>query len=196
METTPNIKLIFKLCLFAAACVITVSSACAQERVYAVSGTVTSINPKIQMTEVDTDDGTTGHFRWIAKPGPAIDFNKSVSADATQPDKFTAKGDHAIVYFFGEGDVRTLVGLHDLGSAPVTITTGNVVKLNRKDHTLTLKKSSGEEVVFHLDPKTVVATTDGVMEDFKYDINKGDPVRVTSTQSSGADTAWLVMPAI
>jgi hypothetical protein len=189
-------KSILKLCFFATSFAFALSIAHAQERVYAVSGTVTSINPKIQMTEVDTDDGTAGHFRWIKTPGPEIEFNKNVRVDATPADKFTTKGDHAIVYFFGEGDLRTVVALRDLGAGQVAVATGTVVKLNRKEHTLTLKKTGGDEATFHLDAKTVVTTPDGVMEDFKYDLNKGDSVRVTSSSANGSDTAWLITPAI
>jgi Tfp pilus assembly protein PilE len=189
-------KFSFNSCLIAACLTLPLCVAHAQERIYAVSGTVTGINPKIQMTEVDTDDGTTGHFRWIKTPGPAIDFNKTVSADATPPDKFTTKGDHAIVYFFGEGDVRTVVALRDLGAGPVEITTGAVVKLNRKERTLTIQKAAGAQVSFHLDPKTVADTTNGVMEDLKFDFNKGDSIRVASAQVNGSDTALLIVPAI
>jgi hypothetical protein len=192
----PIMKFILKFFLATACSSLAISAAHAQARIYAVSGTVTSINPKIQMTEVDTDDGTTGHFRWIKTPGPAVDFNKSVSADATPADKFTIKGTHAIVYFFGEGDVRTVVALRDLGAAPVTITIGTVVKFNRKERTLTLKKTTGEAAEFHLDPKTVVATPDGVMEDLKFDLNKGNSVRVTSAQANGSDTALLITPSM
>ena len=189
-------KCIQKSCLIAACLSLTVSVADAQARIYAVSGTVTSINPKIQMTEVDTDDGTTGHFRWIKTPGPAIEFNKNVNADATPADKFTTKGDHAIVYFFGEGDVRTVVALRDLGTAPVVVTTGTVIKLNRKERLLTVKKASGEQASFHLDAKTVAATSDGVMEDLKFDLNKGDSIRVTSAPANGSDTALLITPTM
>jgi hypothetical protein len=189
-------KLIVESCLIAICLGVAIPAANAQARIYAVSGTVTSINPKIQMTEVDTDDGTTGHFRWIATPGPAIDFNKNVSADATPADKFATKGDHAIVYFFGEGDVRTVVALRDIGAGPVEVTTGTVLKLNRKERVLTMKKTSGEEATFHLDVKTVVGTPDGVMEDLKFDLNKGDSIRVTSAQEKGSDTALLIVPAL
>ena len=59
------------------------------------------------MTEINTDDGTSGHFEWLKNAGVSINFDKSVKADATEADKFTAKGAHVIVYFIGDGDVRT-----------------------------------------------------------------------------------------
>src|ERR1700679_4013335 len=55
-------------CLFATCFTLVPSIAHAQERVHALSGTVTSINPKIQMIEVATDDGSPGHFRWMKNP--------------------------------------------------------------------------------------------------------------------------------
>jgi hypothetical protein len=189
-------KFILKSCLIAACISVTSSVAHAQLRIYALSGTVTSVNPTIQMTEVDTNDGSSGHFRWIATPAPSIYFDKHVKEDATPANKFTTKGDHAIVYFFGDGDVRTLVAVRDLGAGPVEVTTGSVVKLNRKGHMLTIKKTSGAVASFILDPKTVVDTSDGVMEDLKFDLNKGDPVRVTSAPANGSNTALLVVPAI
>jgi hypothetical protein len=35
-----------------------------------------------------------------------------------------------------------------------------------------------------------------VMEDLKFDLNKGDSIRVTSAQAKGSDTALLIVPAL
>jgi hypothetical protein len=182
-------------CLFATCFTLKPSIAHAQERVHALSGTVTSINPKIQMIEVATDDGSPGHFRWMKNP-TSIDFDKTVSADATAADKFTTKGDHVIVYYFGDGDLRTAVALHDLGDGAVEKSTGTVVKLNRHEHLLTIKNNAGAEVSFHVDPKTVADTANGVTQDFKFDLSKGDQVRVTAAQANGNGTALLITPAM
>jgi hypothetical protein len=156
---------------------------------------VQSINPKISMIEVDTDDGSSGHFRWAKAPGASIDFDKTVSSDATPADKFTGTGHHVIVFYYGEGTVRTVVALHDLGDGSVEKSTGTVVKLNRHEHLLTIKSDSGAEVSFHLDPKTVADTATGVSQGFKYDLSKGDAVRVTAAQANGSDTALLIVPS-
>ncbi len=185
-----------RTCLIATCFALVTTIVHAQERVHALSGTVTSINAKIGMTEVDTDDGSSGHFRWAKPAGPAIDFDKTVSAEAIAPDKFTANGHHVIVYYYGEGSVRTVVALHDLGDSSVEKSTGTVVKLNRHDHSLTIKNAGGAEVLFHLDPKTVADTTTGVMQGFKFDLSKGDSVRVTAAQANGSDTALLIVPAV
>lgn len=188
-------KVCFRTCLFATCFALMTTIGHAQERVHALSGTVTSINQKIGMMDVATDDGSSGHFRWIKTPGPEIEFDKTVSADATAPDKFSSIGHHVIVYYFGEGTVRTVAALHDLGDGPIEKSTGTVVKLNRHDHLLTIKNAAGAEVSFHIDPKTVADTTTGVMQGFKLDFNKGDAVRVTAAQANGTDTALLVVPA-
>jgi hypothetical protein len=186
----------FRTCLFAACFALVTTMVHAQERVHALSGTVTSINAKIGMIDVDTDDGSSGHFRWMKTPGPAVEFDKMVSADATAADKFTTNGHHVIVYYYGEGTVRTAVALRDLGDGSLEKSTGTVVKLNRHDRLLTIKNAAGAEVSYHLDPKTVADTATGVTQGFKFDLSKGDSVRVTATQANGSDTALLIVPAV
>jgi hypothetical protein len=183
-----------KICVIAACFSVAASTAVAQEIVHALSGTVASVNAKIKMTEINTDDGTSGHFEWLKNAGLSISFDKSVKTDATEADKFTAKGDHVIVYFIGDGDVRTIIALRDLGAGPLEKTSGTVVKLNRHDRLLTIQNTAGAEESFHLDPKTVGDTTMGVMEDFKFDFSKGDQVRVTATPGNGGETALLIAP--
>ncbi len=188
-------KGLFKVVLFAMCFSLLPSIATAQERIHAVSGTVTTIYPKIQMTEIDTDDGSSGHFRWMKKTDGAIDFDKHVSADATDADKFTTKATHVIVYFFGDGEVRTVVALRDLGTGPLVKSTGTVVKLDRHSHLLTIKNKTGGIESFHIDPKTVADTASGVTQEYKFDLNKGDLVRVIATQTNGSETALLITPA-
>jgi hypothetical protein len=169
--------------------------AIAQERVHAVSGTVTSINPKIEMIEIDTDDGSSGHFKWMKHQGISIDFDKNIKAEATDADKFTATGAHVIVYFFGDGDVRTAVALRVLGDGPFESDKGTVVKVDRHDHLITIKTDSGTDESFRIDPKTVADTTTGVVVGFKLDFDKGQPVQVTATPSGADKTALLIAPA-
>lgn len=191
------LKALFTACFFATCFTFAISIAHGQQRVHALSGTVTSINAKISMIEIDTDDGTSGHFRWLKASDGAIDFDKAVSADSTAADKFTTKGNHVIVYYFGEGGVRTVVALHDLGDGSMEKSTGTVVKLNRHDHLLTIKNSAGAELSYRLDPKTVADTANGVSEGFKFDLSKGDSVRVTAdAQATGSGTALLIAPTM
>jgi len=167
----------------------------AQQRVHAVSGTVTSINPKIGMIEINTDDGSSGHFKWMKHEGISIDFDKDVKAESTDADKFTATGVHVIVYFFGDGEVRTAVALRVLGNGPFENDKGTVVKVNRHDHLIIIKTGSGADQSFRIDPKTVADTTTGVVEGYKLDFDKGDAVQVTATPAGADKTALLIAPA-
>jgi hypothetical protein len=185
----------FKSCLIAICFAVVMSVAQAQERVHAISGTVTAIHPKISMMEIETDDGSSTHFRWTKSGDASLEFDKTVRADSTVAENFTTPGHHVIVYYYGDDTVRTVVALHDLGDASVEKTAGTVVKLNRRDHLLTIKNEAGSVVSFHLDPKTVADTATGVAQGFKYDLSKGDHVQVTATSAKGSDTALLIAPA-
>jgi hypothetical protein len=188
-------KLLSKIVLLATCFSLVPSIAIAQARVHALSGTVRTIYQKIQMTEIDTDDGSSGHFQWLKKSDGSIDFDKSVSVDAIAADKFTILQTHVIVYYCGEGEVRTLVALHDLGAGPLANSTGTVVKLDKHEHLLTIKNSTGGEESYHLDPKTVADTEYGVATNYKFDLSKGNRVRVLATQANGSQTALLITPA-
>jgi len=187
---------LLKACLIATCFSVVTSAAVAQQIVHALSGTVESVNPKIKMTEINTDNGSSGHFEWLKNAGAAIDFDKNCKADAVEADKFTGKGAHVIVYFVGDGQVRTIIALRDLGAGPLEKTSGTVVKLNRHDRLLTIKTGAGAEESFRIDPKTVADTGNGVTEDFKFDFSKGDSVLVTAAPSNGGETALLIAPAM
>ena len=172
------------------------STAVAQQMIHAITGTVTAVHPKIGTIEVSTDDGSLGHFKCPTKSGPSFDFDKNIRADSIEADKFTTVGTHVIVYFFGDSDDRTAVALRDLGTTPVLMSRGTVVKLNRKDHLLTIKNATGGEESFTLDPKTVGDTPTGVAIGLKFDFDKGAPVRVLATQANGNQSAVLIAPAM
>jgi hypothetical protein len=180
-----------------AVCLLPMSTAAlAQSMIHAVSGTVTSISPKIRMIEIATDDGTSGHFQWMSKSDGPIMFDKTVSSDSTAVDKFATKGSHVIVYYFGDGEIRTAVAVRDLGSVPMKLISGKVIKCDRHDHLLTIHNDSGAEVTFHLDPKTVGDTETGVEQGFHFNFDKGTAVRVTATQVDDGVTALLIAPAM
>ena len=190
-----TMKLLSRSVVLVTCLTLTVSLAKAQQIVHAVSGTVTTIHPKIQMTDIQTDDASTGSFEWT-KSGVSMSFDKSVSTGTVAPDKFSALQAHVIVYYYGAGDVRTLVALHDVGTGPFVKSLGRVVKLDRHAHQLTIQNSKGGEETFSIDAKTVADTETGVATNFKFDFNKGVQVHVLATQASGAQTAVLITPVI
>ncbi len=114
----------------------------AQQMVHALSGTVVSVTPNIKMIEVSCDDGTTTDFQWSKKAGQAIEFDKSVSEDATAVEISAVKGSHVIVYFSGDGSPRTAVAVRKLEEAAVKETSGTVVKLDRHEHLLTIRSAA------------------------------------------------------
>jgi hypothetical protein len=181
---------------FAAVLCLIPPTAFAQQRVHAASGIVTAIHPKIQMIQLTMDDGSAGHFKWLQKSDPPVEFDKAVSADAAPAEKYTALQSHVIVYYVGESDNRIAVAVHPLGDGPLNTTTGTIVKLNRKDHQLTIKTTAGTDESFRLDPKTVGDTSEGVLTAFKYDFNKGNSVRVTFASADSGETALLITPAM
>ena len=188
-------KLLSRAVLFATCFSLAATIAHAQQMIHAVSGTVTTIHPKIQMTDIETDDGSAGSFEWT-KPGISMNFDKSVSADATAADKFTALQAHVIVYYYYAGDVRTVVALHDVGTGPFVKSIGKVVKLDRREHQLTIQNSKGGEETFTIDAKTVADTETGVVTNYKFDYNKGVQVHVLAMQANGSQTALLIAPII
>jgi hypothetical protein len=169
------IKALFRACFVATCFTFALSIAHAQHRLHAVSGTVTSINAKVGMVDIETDDGTSAHFRWVKASDGSINFDKAVRANSTAVDKFRTADDHVIVYYFGEGTIGTAVALHDLGDGSMDESTGRVVNLNGHDRLLTVKDSAGTELSYHLDPKTIADTASGVSQGLKFDLSKGVP---------------------
>ena len=192
------LKVLLRTCLIAmcSALAFTPSTAFAQQMIHAITGTVTAVYPKIGTIEVSTDDGSLGHFKCLTKSGAHFDFDKNIRADSVEADKFTTVGSHVIVYFFGDSDNRTAVALRDLGTTPVLMSRGTVVKLSRKEHLLTIKNATGGEESFTLDPKTVGDTPTGVAIGLKFDFDKGAPVRVMATQANGNQSALLIAPVM
>lgn len=177
--------------LFVTGMALATSVAVAQQRIHALSGVVTAVHPKVRMIEVETDDGSSGHFDYM-KAGTQIEFDKSLNADATAADKFETNNVHAIVYYFGQGDVRTAVAVHLLGEGEFKTSKGIVMKFNRHDRVLVIKDEAGAEQTFALTATTVADTETGVAPGFKADFTRGTTVRVTALRENGTGTALLV----
>lgn len=188
-------KGLFKVCLFTVCFSIATSTASAQEMVHALAGTVTSINPKTGMIEIKTNDASSGHFKCLTNSSVPLDFDKKVSAMTTAATKFKTDGTHVIVFYFGYGDVRTVVALRDLGNGQLEKSTGTVVKFDKHEHLLTIKNNSGTEESFRISAETVADAEMGAVEGDKFDAGKGDLVRVTATLENGSKTALFIVRA-
>ena len=77
----------------------------------------------------------------------------------------------------------------DLGKGPFDKSVGTVTKFDRHAHTLTVKDDSGIEATFRIGANTVGDMTAGAVQGFKYEVAKGEKVRVTATAGNGGGCA-------
>jgi hypothetical protein len=97
-----------------------------------------------------------------------------------------------IVFYFGDGDGRTAVAVRNLGSGPFTNDIGTVVRLDGREHLLSIKTKSGVVKSFKIAADTVAETDLGVVNGIKYQPEKDDQVRVVASTVNGASTALFV----
>jgi Cu/Ag efflux protein CusF len=156
------------------------AAAAAQEVVHALTGTVRSIDATAKTISVETDDGSEGLFKVLTDPKANYRFDKKISASATAPDTFKEIGVCVIVYYIGNGDVRTVVALQNLGAGPFVKSRGTIVGVESKGRWFTVKDESGAIKTFWITSETVVETGFGVTEGSKSQLKKGDSVQVTA----------------
>ncbi len=170
-------------------------SSLAQEIVHALAGTVSAVDATAKTVTVKTDDGSEGLFKDSTDSKIPIEFNKDLRAQTTAADAFAKTGTSVIVYYFGDGDVRTAVSLQNLGVGALMKSSGTVMKFDRHKHLLTVQTSSGAKEVFEITPKTVTETSFGAVEGEKFNAQKGDHVRVTASPDGGGQTALFINAA-
>ena len=167
-------------------------AATAQEVVHALTGTVRSIDPAGKTITIFTDNHSEGIFKELTNPNLKIDFDKKLRTDASTVDTFKGQGTYVIVFYFGDGDVRTAVALRKLGSGPFTNNLGTVVRLDGREHQLFIKNKSGLVQSFKISSDTVAETDIGVVNGFKFQPQRDAPVRVVATMVNGTPTALFV----
>lgn len=183
---------ILRTCILAGCFSLASLSATAQEVVHALVGTVISISPAAKTVTVKTDDGSNGVFKDMTNSNTKIEFDKSIRSDATAADEFKKSGARAIIYYFGIGDMRTVVALRSLGPGPFTKSSGTVVDFDDGKHSFSIKNSSGAVESFQITSTTVVETGMGAKEGFYFQPGKGDQVRVNATVINGSTTALFI----
>ncbi len=180
-------------CSFVAACFFFASlSLTAQEVVHAVAGVVISIDPSAKTITVKTDDGSEGIFKEMIDRNIAVDFNPKFRADATPADEFNTSGVRVIVYYFGNGDVRTAVALRSLGAGPITVIKGAVVTFEKGKHSFSIINSSGVVESFTITSNTVIEGSLGAQEGSSFRPANGDQVRVTAATTDGINVALFI----
>lgn len=185
-------KACLRVCLIGGGIWLGAFAAGAQEVVHALMGTIVSTDPSAKTIQINTDDGSEGMFKDMTKSNVSLDVDKNLLAGMTPADKITTKGTHVIVFYFGNLAVRTAVGLRDLGPGPLETTSGSVSKFQKHEHVLTVQTSSGTDKVFHIEPKTVAETAVGAVPGYRFDPEKSESLRITSSSQNGTDSAWYI----
>jgi hypothetical protein len=187
MRTQP-----LKIMLLLAALCGSTLAARAQEVVHALTGTVTTVTPKSSTILVQTDDGTEGKFTTKVKAGLLVDLPKNIKPEVVPAATFTKVQTRVLVFYIGDDETRTTVGLKDLGAGPFVKDTGTVVKLDKHAHTLKIKNAKGVEESFQIDGNTIGEAAEGVEEGDKFNAHTGDSVRVIATSANGVETALFI----
>jgi hypothetical protein len=169
-----------------------VITAAAQEVVHAVSGTISSIDSSAKTIQINQDDGFLGTFKDATTSHPDLDIDRKLLARLTPADKFDTKGAHVLVFYYGNSSVPTAVGLESLGPGPFTTTSGAVTKFEKHQRCITITGGSGTAKDVTIVPTTVAETSVGVVEGYKFDPEKGEQIRVTSSSANGKDTALYI----
>jgi hypothetical protein len=179
--TTCSIVLAISLCSTAAR---------AQWAVHALAGKIESLSASAKTITLDTNDGTPGNFH-LPKAKVDMNFDKEVRAETTPVEKFTGAEGQVIVFFFGDGIIRTVVAVESVGAGPFQSVTGSVVKYDKHERILTLQTEKGDQT-FVVSDKTIVDTPDGVVPGHKFTAEHGDHMRLLATSSNGTQQTLLV----
>jgi hypothetical protein len=176
-----------------AGCISSVAVAArAQEVVHALTGTVRSIDPANKTITIFTDNGSEGLFKDLTNPKLKVDFDKKLRTDTSTVDTFKGQGAYVIVFYFGDGDVRTAVALRNLGPGPFTNNLGTVERFEGREHQLFIKDKSGSVKSFKIASDTVAETDIGVVNGFRFQPQKDDQARVVASIVNGTPTALFV----
>ncbi len=164
-------------------------SASAQWAIHALAGTLKSTNRSAFV--LNTDDGTPGDFQVPNLSKVNMTFDKEVRAETIAPDKLTGNAGQVIVFFYGDGVVRTAVAVESVGAGPFQKLTGTVLKYDKHAHILTLQTDAGEKT-FPIGEKTIVDTPDGVVPGHKFNAGRGDHLRLLAQKKDGQEQTLLV----
>ena len=182
-----------KACIIAGCFSLATAAISAQEVVHALAGTISSVNSAAQTITIITDDGSGGTFRALTNLKTSLEFDKGLRAGATPAAEFKEKQGRVVVYYFGEGEIRTAVALHDLGQGPFTVVNGTIDKFDKRSRSFSIKLEAGSEDSFKITANTVADIGSGATEGLRFEADKGAQVRVVSTNLNGVPTALFVI---
>jgi hypothetical protein len=178
-------------CCIVLAISLCTSAAHAQWAIHALAGKIESLSASAKTITLDTNDGTPANFHMPQKAKLDMNFDKEVRDGTIPVDKFTGAQGQVIVFFFGDGVVRTVVAVQSVGAGPFQKLTGTVLKYDKHDRTLTLQTEAGEQA-FVISDKTIVDTPDGVVPGHKFTAERGDHLRLLAASNNGQPQTLLV----
>jgi len=164
----------------------------AQEIVHALCGTVSSINPAAKTITLFQDSGSPATFSIKSTSGTRIAFDKKVANEVTPANEFQKQGAYVILFYYGVQENPTAVALKALGSGPFSSTTGEVTDWNGHTHTISVRGKDGSTHLFKFAPQTVAETYQGVIDGSRFDVNKGEHVRLVSSTDNGTPTVLFI----
>ena len=182
------LKALVSTCIVAGCFAVISIPAASQEIIHALTGTVSEIDTAAKTITVLQDNGMKGDFQLMSNPKTRVSFDKKVQAESTAATSFDKQGAYVIVFYYGNDSDRTVVALKSLGKGPFAQTNGTVSKFDGHTHEITIADESGKSQTFKVDPATVAEGTFGVTEGMKFHADKGDHVRIVSSN----DTALFV----
>jgi hypothetical protein len=73
------------------------------------------------------------------------------------------------------------------------VSTGTVEEFNKRAHSFSIKPETGTAGSFKIAPQAVAETGSGATEGLNFEADKGNQVRVVSTNQNGVQTAMFVI---
>lgn len=180
------------VCVCVASLFLATREGVSQEIVHALTGSVSSISSANGTITLLLDSGSQSTFKVMSSPKTRIAFDKKVAEDTVAANGFGKQGAYVIVFYFGDEDDRTAVAVKSLGTGPFSSINGEVAKWNGHDHTLSVSDKDRVEHSFKVGAQTVAETYMGVVDGSKFDIDKGDRVRLVTSMKNGTPTVLFI----
>jgi len=186
------LKRTIQACSIVIAFSVCAASASAQWTVHALAGNMRVVNVASKTLIIEANDGTDGIFQLPQNDKIKLSFDKDVRAATVAPEKATGDAGEVIVFFFDDGNARTVVAVESIGAGTFEKKAGTVLSFNRHDHTLVMQTDGGPHETITISDKTVVDTPDGVVSGHKFDPHPGEHMHLLAESKDGQDQALLI----
>lgn len=186
------LKTSLRICVLVGLLFLASREVVSQEIVHALIGSVSSINTPNGTITLLLDSGSQSTFKAMSSSARHVAFDKKVAEDAVPANDFGNKGAYVIVFYFGTEEDRTAIAVKSLGAGPFSSLTGEVSNWNGHEHSLSVRGDDKKEHLFKVDAQSVAETYMGAVNASKFDIEKGDLVRLVSSMKNGVPTVLFI----